>query len=233
MFSETKSKMKSLLSLTILFIVFSIYSCKKDKKVEPVEELVNTSGTTYPNYSNLKVGNYWIYERFRVDSMGSAISIGIVDSCFIDKDTMIRGNTYYKMTGPDYTNPTTVNPIRSAYLRDSLNYLINNYGDIVFSTKDVFVLNSGYNITPPNDTVYSYITKMTDQNMSITVPSGTYRTINLQTSFTFYNNYIIYWKTRTKNTRYAENVGMVSQDWGFFISMPDYWQRQLIRYHFN
>ncbi|MBL7936468.1 MAG: hypothetical protein JNM51_11750 [Bacteroidia bacterium] len=229
--------MKSLLSLTILSIVISFYSCKKDKKVEPVEELVNTSGTTYPNYSNLKVGNYWIYQRFEIDTLGNATPLAIIDSCYIEKDTVIRGNTYYKYTGPEFhslMSPTAPSTVRSMFLRDSLSYLITSYGDILFSSQDfTTVFDSGYIITPPNDTVCKFVLKMNDYNMNIITPSGTYVTSNFQTSYNFYHNYIIYGETRYKNVRYAENIGMVTQDWGFFLANPNYWQRQLIRYQFN
>ncbi len=224
--------MKNYSFIAILFAIIFLISCKKEKLEIENRQQVDVP-TTYPNYSNLKVGNYWIYERFRVDSLGNATSLNIIDSCYIEKDTVIRGNTYYKLTGPDYANPTVNTPMRSGFLRDSLSYLIDNRGYILFSSQNSYIRESGYDIAPPSDTIYSFITKVTDQNMSITVPAGTYVTTNLQTEYTFYNNYIIYWKIRTKNTRYAENVGMVSQDWGFFLSMPDYWQRRLIRYHFN
>lgn len=228
--------MKKFFLIPCLLAIFYFSSCKKDSIPLPKKNVQETPATVYPNYSNLKVGNYWIYERFRIDSLGNAVSVGIVDSCYIEKDTIIHGDTYYKYTGPEFnsmSNPSIASPVRSGFLRDSLSYLIDSYGNIMFSSQNFYVFDSGYNIAPPNDTIYNFITQITDYGMNTTVPAGTYVTTNLQTSYTFYNGYIIYWKTRTKNTRYAENVGMVSQDWGFFLGMPDYWQRQLIRYHFN
>jgi len=235
---QSKVNMKSTNLVALIYAITIFVSCKKDTKNELKEDVKQpVIPASYPNYSNLKVGNYWIYERFVIDTLGNATSLAIIDSCYIEKDTVIRNEIYYKLTGPEFSsmsNPTIPSQVKSGFIRDSLSYLISSHGDILFSSQDfTTVFNSTYSIIPPNDTVYRAVTKMNDKDISITTPSGSYVTSSFQTSYTFYNNYIIYSVIRNKNIRYAENVGMVTQDWGFYSSSPNYWQRQLIRYHFN
>ena len=87
--------MKNILILSIAIVITGcLSSCKKDEATE------NTP-ITYANFSQLKTGNYWIYERFTVDSAGAAVATGILDSCYIETDTLINNHTYYKLISPN------------------------------------------------------------------------------------------------------------------------------------
>lgn len=103
------------LAMSLCFI-----SCKK-KDAAPV----------YPDYTQLKVGNYWIYERFLIDTAGNESPYSntgpTYDSCFVEKDTVMSGKTYFKLWR---TNAIGI-PYCS-FLRDSLSYTIDQYGLIVF-----------------------------------------------------------------------------------------------------
>ena len=148
--------MKNFISIGLLCVSICFYSCKKDKQTEP-ETQTQTTTTPIPNYSALKVGNYWIYERFETDQFGISTSLNIIDSCYIEKDTTINGQQYFKYVQPQIVsyNPTissTANSFR--YIYDSLSYIIpypryNN--DIWNSEKDCdicFTLNGNTFKTP-------------------------------------------------------------------------------------
>jgi|GEM_PF-325311 len=229
--------MKNIIRIVILSTSISFFSCKKDKKVEPDKESTNLPSTTYSNYSNLKVGNYWIYQRFEIDSSGNATPLAIVDSCYIEKDTLIHGNTYYKYMSPNFGNsvgPNSVSPNVAEFYRDSLSYIITNSGRIEFSSQDfTSIFKSGYQLVNPNDTVCRFEFKMGNQNTLITTPSGTYNTSSFNETYYMYPNYSAGGTIRTRHTRYAENVGKVTQEWYFFVSLPTKWERRLIRYHLN
>lgn len=229
--------MKNVISVTILFIIISFFSCKKDKKVEPDEETSNPSATNYPNFSNLKVGNYWIYQRFEKDTLGNETPLSIIDSCYIEKDTNINGKTYYKYVSPNFGNsvsPNSVTPYVSEYYRDSLSYLITNHGRIEFSSQDfTTIFKTGYQIVNTNDTVCRYEYKMGDQNTSVTTPLGTFNTSSFKEIYYMYPNYNIVGSVRTRRVKYAENVGKVVQEWYFFVNNSTRWERRLIRYHLN
>lgn len=78
------------LSLLLMTCVFA--ACKKDKPIEPIP----TPPVTYPDYSQLKIGNYWVYQHFNIDTNGNAFPLNTFDTCYVEKDTMINGLIYYK-----------------------------------------------------------------------------------------------------------------------------------------
>jgi len=45
---------------------------------------------TQADYYQLKVGNYWIYQSYQIDSNGVATPENLWDSAHIEKDTIIR-----------------------------------------------------------------------------------------------------------------------------------------------
>jgi hypothetical protein len=230
--------MKKIVLMSACVIGIGIYSCKKDPKKIIHEDSVNEAAKTYPNYANLKAGNYWIYERFEIDPSGNATSIHIIDSCYVEKDTLINGYLSYKYSLPGgYPNiGTNQSPNVFVYLRDSLSYLIDaKHGDILFSSEDFTTLfvTSTY-VQPPNDTVYVYQQKMGDKDVNITTPAGTFITSSMKGIYKMYPNYNPCANNlRTIDTRYAQNVGKISEGFQFFAGNCNHWERRLIRYHFN
>jgi len=60
----------------------------------------NQESVVYPDFAMLKVGNYWIYQYFDIDSLGNATATNTYDSCYVEKDTTINGKTYFKIYKP-------------------------------------------------------------------------------------------------------------------------------------
>lgn len=201
----------------------TFFSCKKE---EQQSEL--TPSTVYSNYTNLSVGNYWIYERFTLDTSGVYTTQNIFDSSYIEKDTLINGNSYYKLNSPDFVYSGTY---VSEYLRDSLTYLVDHTGKINFSLQnftDTFFTNF-YTINT-SDTVCYIFSKMDDDNFSVSLPAGNFVTKNYKTTFLMYFPHDHNGAIRIRNKRYAENVGLVEQTLGFYVSSPNYTVNKLIRY---
>ncbi len=211
--------------MSLLTLVIISYSCKKDKKEENTPTPI-----TYPNYSQLKVGNYWVYQYFRIDTLGHETPQNFYDSCYVQKDTVINGQTYYKMYRPFWENHNIF-----SILRDSLHYIIDyKYGRKLFSSQDFEnILKSGYITLSPTDTICYYTVKMTDRNMSVVTPAGTFVTLNGKETYNMYPNYVSGGNPRYKNTRYAENIGIVIETLPFYTSDPTYTERRLVRYHLN
>ncbi|MBI3519773.1 MAG: hypothetical protein HY062_10505 [Bacteroidetes bacterium] len=229
--------MKKLWLLTAVAAVACLHSCKKDTKKEPVEDIQqNASVVTYPNYSNLKTGNYWIYQRFQIDGTGNETALPIIDSCYIEKDSVINGSTYYKYVSPRFgwfEDPTVSTPMGIEFLRDSLSYIINWGGQVKFSSQDfttVFI--SGY-MSSANDTTCRYVFKMEDKNVSITTPSGTYITSSFNENYYMYPGFDQGGTFRQRHLRYAENVGKITESGPVYAGLPTQWERRLIRYHLN
>ncbi len=204
----------------LLLLLVIIHSCKKNSPQPP---------PSYPDYSQLTVGNYWIYERYNIDSPGNATASGIFDSCYVEKDTQINNTAFFKVIRPQplgaYYNTT--------FIHDSLHYLINEEGQILFSSQNFTDTFSHYCITAGADTVCEIVLKMDDMNFSTTTAAGTFTTSSLKQTFNMYPYWAYAGNPRYLNTRYAENIGIVTETLPFFSSNPNYVERRLIRFHLN
>lgn len=202
----------------VLFITAMVSSCKKE----------NDTNVTYPNYAMLKQGNYWVYQVFEISSTGYAVATSDYDSCYVEKDTVINGNTFYKIVKP---NNMGMSPV--TFLRDSLHYIINNNSEIMFSSQNYSTTFSNYYyvLNNMNDTVAYITTAMADKDIVTGVPAGNFTTSSFQTTFDMWPNYDNAGDIRRMNTRYAKGVGIVSETLPFYVSNPNYFERRLVRYY--
>lgn len=223
-------RMKNLiLAITLAVSVIVILgSCRKKSKDNP-EVIVEEPQVVYDNYSGLKVGNYWVYERFKIDSTGATTSLNIFDSCYVEKDTTINGQKGFMVFRPD--------PIFNAnrkFWKDSLHYIVCN--GIQFSYQDFtteFI--NRYNINPPSDTVYHLVKKMNEKDFPVTVPAGTFVTSAQNLTYYYYapNYYYTAYKVRTVRTRFAKNIGIITENLQFYSSQIYDIERRLVRYKVN
>lgn len=203
-------KMKSIF-LSMMGLTAILCACNKENAPQP-------QSSSEPNYSQLRVGNYWIYEQYQIqDSDSSETLLNTYDSCYVVKDTVIRNNRYYKMYKPDGFSDYV-------YLRDSLDYIINEQGYKIFSSKD-FTNNlfSTVSYDLNNDTMVYIWIKMTDRNFTTNVAAGSFTTICAKKTIKF-----VYEKYMT--TRYAKNVGIVTETLLAYASATTHTERRLIRY---
>jgi hypothetical protein len=155
--------MKKLVFVIIAAVSVIAISCKKDSE-DPIP-------VAKADYFQLKVGNYWIYQGFQIDTNGVATPNTKYDSAYIEKDTIIRGLTYYKLLEKPFILSAVQLP---SYLRDSSGYLVNSSGYIAASdfnftdTLEVF--------TEETQLYVSYI-KMTGRDSLVTVPAGSLQSI--------------------------------------------------------
>jgi hypothetical protein len=155
--------MKRLCVFVIAFLSILTFSCKKTSND-------NTSATT-SDYYKLKVGNYWIYQGYKADSNEVPAPQNLFDSAYIEKDTIIRGNTYYKLWEGQPEISGTQYP---SYLRDSSGYLVNNLGYrecSVSNFKDTIFIDT-FNIP-----IFMEYMKMTGKDSVVTVPAGNFQSI--------------------------------------------------------
>jgi hypothetical protein len=222
---------KKMFFLSLLTIAIGYYSCKKDKE----SPSPSPSPVTYPNYSQLKVGNYWVYQQFEIDAAGVVHPRNNTDSCYIEKDTTINGHTYFKIVKPYLSHGQYYNSNNCySFIRDSLHYIINSFGEILFSSQDsLSVLRTFYYVWEMNDTVCQVVLKMADKNLAVVTPAGTFTTTDSKETYHMYPNHSSGGNPRYINTRYAENIGIVLETQPFYASSPNYIERRLIRYHLN
>lgn len=210
--------------VSFLMITF-LYSCKKEESADPAQSV------TYPDYSQLKVGNYWIYQRSDVDKDGNETLTNIYDSCYVEKDTIINGKTYAKVF-----RPATDKSVSYSFLRDSLQYIIDSYGVIVFSSKNVsddLVVRYNINEGTEKDTIRKITLSMSDSVDSIQTPSGKYKTVNANVKYVTYPKYVSSEvpNPRYLTIRYVKNIGIVRETLPFYMISPNTVERRLVRYY--
>lgn len=209
-------------------------ACKKKKEVQPEEVQTPPPVVAAPQssaeYAQLKIGNYWIYQQINVDALGNETPTTNYDSCYIATDSLIRGSKFFMIK-----NLSPLLPFQEL-LRDSSNYIINSYGEIIFSANDfTTIFATGFTIDPQpsGDTIFKAVHKMMDKDISITVPAGTFTTSNFQKKYTIHTNWAQGVPLRYMNTRFAKNIGMITQTQPIFLSITSTVERRLVRYHLN
>lgn len=218
----------ALLRLYCLCLLLGLCACdKKDSEgIRSVSE-----------YAPMKVGSYWIYQYYQVDDNGNEVSGGtwqpptVLDSVYVEKDTMVGNNRYYKVIDESL-------PQELWLMRDSSNYLVDQTGRIRLAPADfkhVFyeTQREAFFISP--DSVFIVQQRMADWDKVIGTPAGSFTTISMDEIYTFipFAHDQRGKSERRIHNRYAKGVGMVSQTMPFYTSNPYYLERRLLRYRLN
>lgn len=204
--------MKNLLLLSLFALL--IAACKDKEELPP---------QTYPDYGNLKAGNYWIYQHFVLESDGTILPSPELDSVYVEKDTLIAGKRYAKLM-----DVNEASEYQASFLRDSLHYRVTSDGVKTFSSENfTSVLHQGCDVFG-GDTLFCIQVTMADDGLSAQTPAGPFVTKSVQTAY--YMNFPpeLAGTTVPLFRRYAENVGLVYETRYFFISDPS--RRQFGRY---
>lgn len=233
--SQKKLLLKYLTAASVVAVIF--FGCKKDKDVAtpstppPVVPPANPPANTIDNFTMFHAGNYWVYENYTIDSNGVETLQPGTDSAFYKGDTLINGDTchivhFWWILLSDY------------YLKDSSGYLI-MYDLPVFSTA---VTNDTFYAYTDNDTTsfpharedYRRVDSLTS---SATVPAGTFSNVLEVTETMFLNPYTIaIYNPVIQRTRYAKNIGKISEQYSFYGELHTLHmrrERRLVRYHVN
>jgi hypothetical protein len=203
-------------SFIVVMAIISVlaFSCKKTSEEKPA--------ATPPDYYQLKVGNYWIYQGYSIDSNGVATAQNNFDSAHIEKDTIIRGNTYYKLWENELVQGKTQFP---SYIRDSSGYLINNYGGRICSADD-FTDTLGLDTTQL--ALFKGYVKMTGKDSIVTVPAGNFQSITSRMKVVLTNPQFPH-PVRYIYTVYGKNTGRIKSH-GFYFDEYQQVEARLVRY---
>ena len=206
--------MKRLFVLVLVVLSVLTFSCKKSSN--------DSTPVTQADYYQLKVGNYWIYQGYQIDSSGAIKPENLWDSAHIEKDTIIGGNTYYnlwaKFTG-------CIGDQFPSYLRDSSGYLVNHLGVRGCSVdhfKDTLYIDSA------NKKLCMGYGLMTGKDSLVTVPAGSFPSITSRMKVV---------PTQTTDPHpirysygvYGKNIGMIKSH-SFFYEGGQQFESRLVRY---
>lgn len=204
--------MKRVLFLILITGMISI-SCKKDDPEEDPTPLPTA------DYMQLKVGNYWVYQWYNVDSSGNANPIATSDSSIITADTLIVGRTYFKKLIVQNENFVE-------FLRDSNGYLVDHMRMVRFSDHDFTKILRVEEIVPDVATI-EY--QMANQDYLISIPLGTYPTYNFRGTVSPMDPQYPFGINYTHNF-YADGMGLIKTS-SYYFSNPNLRvERRLIRH---
>ncbi len=209
------------LSIYTIIVLF-LFSCKKTPTQQEVKPIV------YANYSNFAPGSYWVYENFYIHASGDESATLEYDSMWAAGDTMIRGHYYYKMGIKG-----KYGSLGYSYFRDSLHYIVNLMGERIFSSVDFSSLLYYNYMILGKDTICKREFSMEGKEDFVNTSAGTFKTRNMKLSILFFPGQNDPYNVLYSYTKYAENIGMVSEDYGFTFGTLEHYERRLLRYKIN
>ncbi len=208
--------------LVLVSVIFILSSCTKDPD-DPATPNDPLPEESVLDYYPLAVGNYWVYQHSRCDSTWQNCDSIFTDTTKIIKDTIINNHTYYKLESrlfPGFTD--------YVYLRDSLDYIVNSKGNIIFSNKDFDnILYEKYGIFN-GDTLFYYYAKMEEYPGLVETPAGEFNCLDCKIYiFTQKDNFQL--PTHTHHL-FAKNVGPVFNQAVYLSNMAGV-KWELVDYH--
>ena len=208
--------MKKTLFFAIAILALIFFSCEKKNSQETTSSI--------PDFVKLKVGNYWVYDFFKVDSNGVATDQGKTDSSYIEKDTLINGDKYFIKNSHSYMFGS-----RRSILKDSSGYLLQRIPDgssiILFARDnytDIFISDTVDNLFLRKD-------MMTGKDSTVSVPAGTFITRSMCYVATPLDP-AYPWGVRKVYYIYGKDIGQIVYTMCYW-SDPGYYEARLIRYH--
>lgn len=204
--------MKQLVFLlsTLLFMA----ACKKESNTPFIPYTVN-------DYVMLKANNYWIYETYQIEPDGKETDKQYTDSIFVEKDTIMNNNTYFKLNTFNKNISNTNYLLRETnYYRDSSGYLVNDKGEIWFS-----VFNFSDTLLLSNFGGIGYIIYY-----QMDAPSGpVVSSIPQELCYVGYFSKTDGSELRLAKYTYQKGIGKTLYRY-FYVSSPNYFENRLVRY---
>lgn len=199
-------------SLTMLLMA----SCSDD---EPGVQL-----RTISDFSQLEVGNYWVYDWYEVQPDGSESLMDLRDTLRIEADTLIEGRTMFIRTG------TFMGQTRREIVYDSISQLLtypNRMALFVIDSNLEFTRNFGPVDSPISVGIY-HLNSLIE---TLEVPAGEFNCLNFQGTIESLELDYPY-GTRFNNNLYSHGVGLVKLTTQFY-SQPNDLEMRLIDFGRN
>jgi hypothetical protein len=171
-------------------------------------------------FSNLAAGNYWVYQGYRVDSVDNVVATLGVDSFFVSGDSVVNGETYWKV------HRTVITPNWTYLWRDSAGYLVTEDHEVMFCVDPMDEL-IYTDVQGPVGVLLDYTVYSTPE--TITVPAGTFSTYKMQCEITSIGGFPEQPDWKRLRSYWAEGVGRVRY-YEFFSLFPTGKRYDLVRY---
>ncbi len=171
-------------------------------------------------FSHLAPGNYWVYQKYRVDSADNLVDVLSVDSLYISGDSIVNGETYFVV------HRNAPSPNWSELWRDSAGYVVTSDHEVVFCADPLDEL-IYTEVEGPVGVLLDYTVYSTPE--SVTVTAGTFSTFKMQAEITSIGGFPELEDWRRPRSYWAEDVGRV-QYYEFFAFDPLGLRYDLLRF---
>ena len=219
-------------SLIIFSLIIIFFSCKKETLTLPVpNHNSNNSVAINDTMLPIAIGNYWIYQLSDDDTLGGVHLQNNFDSVYVEKDTFIVGEHYYKLCHTninfrDYYHFNGGGFVQ--YLKDSSGYLvIKNRGILLdkIHMHDTIQRNVYF--------PYEYSCLVPDSFSQKQFVLGNYSGISMNTLFIRNHPQSMVFDTACAQM-FVDKIGIVKSFYYFSGCMKHCWtSHNLIRYHLN
>ncbi len=203
-------------------LLLSVSSCKKEDDETPAP--TPPTPLDVSEFSQLDLGNYWVYERRQVDSLDVVQGAGVlVDSIFVAGDTVLNGQTYAMLRKA--SNGVLTN--YRVYRRDSADCIIDDAHFIHFAsnTFDQIVESTYTGGLAGLQVDYS----VSSTPVTMTTPAGTFTCYVVNGAMTSIGNFPVLDEWKAPRNYWAAGVGRVR--WSEYYSQGDLGFRyELVRY---
>ncbi|MGB0404194.1 MAG: hypothetical protein ACPGEG_08865 [Salibacteraceae bacterium] len=205
--------------LVFAFILVSISSCKKDKVLEP-----NCESDLDSNYFPLSVGSYWVYDSYKIDSLGNEVKEKYQGRIEVVSEINIGGINYKSL----YAEGIYLGKTNPLHVRDSSGYIVSDQGEVLMSYRHFNkVLESGIDSTSQGEIIVRKSSVMYENQIKSTA-LGTYGTLENKMSFMLYEKY-----PGASSTFYANGVGIFIKQVHYthpWINEKSYLEYRLVDY---
>ncbi|MEP0365542.1 MAG: hypothetical protein ABJN36_08670 [Cyclobacteriaceae bacterium] len=192
-------------ALTIVFATISLLTSCSDEAVSPTQNVTE--------FTNLEIGNYWVYDWFEIEPDGTESSFNKSDSLYIEKDTTISNRTYFVRSG------TFLDKSKRELLFDSANSIF-----LYPSRELLFTLDESVEITVNYGSEGNPIaigTYSLDRNeTTIVVPAGEFECLNYR-GLTESLEADYPYGTRINSNLYSNGTGLILMQTQFYSSPND------------
>lgn len=193
-----------------LVAVTTLAACQPDEDVVAPLPGSPTQDLEVAAFSNLATGNYWVYQGYRVDSADNVVETLSVDSFFVSGDSVVNGQTYWKV------HRTVITPNWTYLWRDSAGYLVTEDHEVMFCADPLDEL-IYTDVQGPVGVQLDYTVYSTPE--TITVAAGTFSTYKMQGEITSIGGFPELADWRRPRSYWAEDVGRVRY-YEFFAFNP-------------
>jgi hypothetical protein len=206
--------------LIIVAAAVALASCKKDED-EPA--VAPPMPMAVDGFMPLAPGNYWVYERHKVDSNDVILESGGTDSTVVAGDTVLNGHLYTVLRRSLNGQPANY----YASWRDSANCVVNSQNAILFCSDPldqvIYTVYQG-----PVGVIIDYTVHSTP--VQVALPAGDFSTYMMRASYTSIGGYPEVPEWKELRSHWADGVGRVR--WYEFYGATDFGYRyDLVRYH--